>query len=1400
MGVITKIALRNMKRRKMRFILTTATLVIGVALFGGIMIAADSFYEMMLNSMDQQMGTADVLIRTVDTENGWFDPDEIDDTLRDIEHVESISYRIAGISVFVSGVADDGNQVENSTKATVNGIDIDDEDEVDLGGTPYILDAVKEVEDSNTVEELLDYNSEKTGKRVIVITESLKIKLGKNIDAGDTVQILPYNGTALGYLDTDTGTWLTYTIAAVIRDSGEAQDFDPDEEDEGSFMFGSGGYLVFTNIDNAHELVDGTEDHEGEFNLGVIGVDDLHNAEVVTENVENELEDLKDGRDWKAHDLKTDSLESIDNTMMTMRAMFMMFGLIALILSIVLIKNIFNIIREEQEYETGMFQAIGASKSETFRLFITQGVIMGLIGSIIGTILSFFISYWIFDTVSSTMQSIMEDSPMGFAMTDVEIILLPGTLIATFAIGFVSCMIASISPSYKASKKPLIECLNPIEEKSAREKKKYLKKIIYACLGFSLIIFSGLLLFEVIGTGGSMMGPPGSQDDNVAGSVIAMTAPTFMLLGIIMVTALLVRPLSRIFIRFFGPYLKQTRLLTERNILRHRKRTVLTYSMIALTVSFLIGMSVSMDSMRAGINTTVDDFMGADARVFAFGTPRSLEYDLLKIDGVDDVMGVRFQNAEIRADGKWVGHSQLEEDYDTSITINVIDSKKVKKHMTETEIISPSDMTLDDLMDEIDSGKNIIITEEFAEDYDVKVGDELLVKFSLGTSYPSIQAMLDQDDSDVQEDTITVEMEVVAVVNKIQGFFTGGMGFGSSEITSYTMFISWDTYETEVAPFQLPGGGTDLIYRQRTQTGDPMLDAVQSNWFNFSNVEAIMNGIGSIEYYTTRMDYSTFTINMSYYNPVVGIHTTSYGKLMSDSSFGSSNLIEKNISYSGSTMEELLNITDDVCVVDKTYVDIQKALGDPTFGIGSNITIFPLDTDPTPVLLKSGSFNTSIIVDKGALYNGSIANLTISDNVNLTYVSDHENLTLNINYNLSSYLAKTPKLIYIQIESGLNATVDNLELQAMNLFTKQYDKLGDINFTDNHTFGFNPNGSYINSTTGLTILRISGQNSTSDANFSINIDSLTFNITQSNYNTLNPSSWPTFEVIGIIDTPKLYNTERYDWFAGAEAGADASGNTVYINYNKSRDIIYPNYKGSVYSNDKVTSVLVHCDNVENIDSTKNTLLGGLIGGVGGLWSIFDLKTFTLEMRTYVIDWYLWFDEDADEEEVLADVQQFLEDEGYIVIFGFTRTFMISTFITMINMMNLITGGMLMLAIIISLIGLVLHSLLSTMARRREIGMLRSIGLSKKGIVRTISGETLIISLLGVFVGIFAGLIQGTLMVLATPEGGFIAYTLTYPWVTMAVLVLITITVAILGSRFPAMWAANLNIIDAVRTR
>ncbi|MFX1313988.1 MAG: ABC transporter permease, partial [Promethearchaeota archaeon] len=202
MGVITKIALRNMKRRKLRYILTTLTLIISVALFGGVMIVSDSFNVMMLDTIDQQLGTADILIKPTNSTNGWFDPKEIDLEISEVKHVESIAYRITGFSVYASAT-DSGNQVDNSTTTGVYGINPQDIDEQKLGGKPYILDSVSS---GDTIEELLDYTHEITGERVIIISESLKIELGKDFKANDSVWILPNEGESLGYNPLNTGT------------------------------------------------------------------------------------------------------------------------------------------------------------------------------------------------------------------------------------------------------------------------------------------------------------------------------------------------------------------------------------------------------------------------------------------------------------------------------------------------------------------------------------------------------------------------------------------------------------------------------------------------------------------------------------------------------------------------------------------------------------------------------------------------------------------------------------------------------------------------------------------------------------------------------------------------------------------------------------------------------------------------------------------------------------------------------------------------------------------------------------------------------------------------------------------------------------------------------------------
>ncbi|MFX0088099.1 MAG: ABC transporter permease, partial [Candidatus Hodarchaeota archaeon] len=1120
--------------------------------------------------------------------------------------------------------------------------------------------------------------------------------------------------------------------------------------------------------------------HTGEYNLVAVGVDDVNNAEEVADDIKDEL-----GKDkWSVADLKTDIVEQINDTVDMMMTILLMFGVIALILSIILILNIFNIIKEEQEYETGMLQAVGASKSETFKLFLTQGVIMGVVGAIIGTICSFFMSYFIFYMTVESLKNLPGEFGEMFAQTEFEIILYPQTLAIILGVGVLSCILAAIYPSWKASRKPLIECLNPLAHKTEREKKHHKRKILYITLSILLIVYGSWLLYTAVGFG------PGRHvngNEGLSESTAAIIAPTLILFGVIGLSAIFVGPITKGFIKIFGPYLKQTKLLTRKNVLRHRKRTVLTYTMIAITVSYLVSISVIMGSIREGVQTTVKNVMGCNIRVFAQNTPRSFEDELEDIDGVADVMGVTHRNALIfdEDSNKWIGHRQLEKDWDKSVTVHILDPDKVERHMTETEVLEPSDMTLKEMMDEIEDENTMIITENEADYFDLDVDDEILVRFSLGIIFPSFYAMQAYDIDTAKEISYDEELKVIAIVEKFQGFATGEI-IGQEE-GAYNIYISWNTYE-QIARHNLPGGNTDIIFRQRPESGSDMVDLYLPNWFNFSDVYPILDGINEIDYYTTRMDFisPTYdpTLGFSYHiskiledlgninlnSSVVGIRTNSSGILKDDSYFGEHILINQSRAYPGKTMEQLLNNLDDVCVVDKTFRENMRK-NNPSFGINSTISIFPQQFFTNPDIVLTGGNNplgyppayTDVSIKDGTIDQGDKSEFQISNNQNMTFISNKNSLEFNISINLGYYVNISKHFINpykVIIESRTNSTIDKLEIEAFNYLTNKFDNLGDINnLTEtNHTFSYNPYYppfSYMDQSTFDLKLRIVGYNSTFSNNFSLDIDTLKLQVLSSMYE-IDPTTWPNYTVIGIIEDPLLYRTERLNWMAGYEVGADIAEtqNAVYINYEKARNQVYIDYNGSRSNGtyDKITHVFIHCKSVDDIAKTTSLLRNNL-GALGSNWTVLDLKTGSpsipidsLAFRLNVFDWYIWVEEGRNDEDILDEITEYMEDNGYIVLFAFTSSYITQIFESMVDLISLIMNGILVFAIIIAMIGLALHCLLTTMARRREIGMLRSIGLNKKGVVRTISGETLVVAFLGTIVGIIAGLFTGFLMV------------------------------------------------------
>ncbi|MDT0455315.1 ABC transporter permease [Streptomyces sp. DSM 41527] len=132
----------------------------------------------------------------------------------------------------------------------------------------------------------------------------------------------------------------------------------------------------------------------------------------------------------------------------------------------------------------------------------------------------------------------------------------------------------------------------------------------------------------------------------------------------------------------------------------------------------------------------------------------------------------------------------------------------------------------------------------------------------------------------------------------------------------------------------------------------------------------------------------------------------------------------------------------------------------------------------------------------------------------------------------------------------------------------------------------------------------------------------------------------------------------------------------------------------------------------------------------------------------------------------------------------------------IDMVVNVSYGLLGMAVIIAVVGVVNTLAMSVFERTREIGMLRAIGLARSGIKQMVRLESVVIALfgagLGIAVGVFCSWAVGHLV-----SQGLPTYELMLPWGRLALFVLIAAAVGVLAALWPARRAARLNMLEAI---
>jgi putative ABC transport system permease protein len=134
-----------------------------------------------------------------------------------------------------------------------------------------------------------------------------------------------------------------------------------------------------------------------------------------------------------------------------------------------------------------------------------------------------------------------------------------------------------------------------------------------------------------------------------------------------------------------------------------------------------------------------------------------------------------------------------------------------------------------------------------------------------------------------------------------------------------------------------------------------------------------------------------------------------------------------------------------------------------------------------------------------------------------------------------------------------------------------------------------------------------------------------------------------------------------------------------------------------------------------------------------------------------------------------------------------------TFTLVLNLLY----GLLAMAVVVGVLGVVNTLAMSVSERTQEIGMLRAVGMERGGVARMIRLESLVISLfggvLGVGLGVFFGWAAGELI-----GSSMTTYTLVLPWDRLALFLILSALIGTVAALWPARRAARLDVLGAIK--
>ncbi len=445
--ITSRMAIRNITRRKVTVLLVVAGLLVGTAMISGSLVTGDTMNVLFTRGAYYSYGAVDESVYALNSQGGY--------SFFNYSTYSQLSSQLLGIPntagvtpMIISGVS----LFDNNSRVGQPGV-------VLIGVNPNATAILGEFTSPNG--SVIDPN---IGEDGVILNHAASVDL--NASLGDRIQIIV------------PGNSMSFVVKGI------------DESFDRSGFPGESDHVVVT-LSAAQTLLN--EPSKINFiaitNSGGIRQGITYTHQVGTSaNSTLARYPLSSGQDLYAYGSKNASVSSAASGAQFLSTFFLSTSSFTIIAGIVLIINIFVMLAEERKKEMGMARAVGMKRRHLTKLFLFEGTQYAVLSSFVGVFAGVALAYIILYFFAKIITIFAGSINIGVLLESFTIT--PETLVTAFAAGLLITYLTILLASWRVSKLNIIRAIRDIPEPPA-QKRTYTILLIFG----GVLVALGVLAF-----------------------------------------------------------------------------------------------------------------------------------------------------------------------------------------------------------------------------------------------------------------------------------------------------------------------------------------------------------------------------------------------------------------------------------------------------------------------------------------------------------------------------------------------------------------------------------------------------------------------------------------------------------------------------------------------------------------------------------------------------------------------------------------------------------------------------------------------------------------------------------------------------------------------------------------